>query len=79
MQVLYQSAVAMVMLVVLSQIVEMVQTRLFVNIHNKAYYNIFHQVFQKLMRLKKTYFEDKNNAEILSCLQMDVSQVAQCH
>ncbi len=61
---------------VLAQAVEMAQTRLFVNIHNKTYYNIFHQVFQKLMRLKKTYFEDKNNAEILSCLQKDVSQVA---
>ena len=64
------------LLVVLNQAVEMAQTRLFVNIHNKTYYNIFQQVFQKLTRLKKTYFEDKNNAEILSCLQMDVSQVA---
>ncbi len=75
-QVLCRAVAALALLVLLNQAVEMAQTRLFVNIHNKAYYNIFHQVFQKLMRLKKTYFEDKNNAEILSCLQMDVSQVA---
>ncbi len=75
-QVLCRAVAALALLVLLNQAVEMAQTRLFVNIHNKTYYNIFHQVFQKLMRLKKTYFEDKNNAEILSCLQMDVSQVA---
>lgn len=75
-QVLGRAVTLLALLVLLNQAVEMAQTRLFVNIHNKAYYNIFHQVFQKLMRLRKTYFEDKNNAEILSCLQMDVSQVA---
>lgn len=64
------------LLVVLNQTVEMAQTRLFVNVHNKSLYTIFQQVFRKLLRLKKSYFEDKNNAEILSCLQMDVSQVA---
>lgn len=74
--VLCRAVAVLALLVLLNQAVEMAQTRLFVNIHNKAYYNIFHQVFHKLMRLKKTYFEDKNNAEILSCLQMDVSQVA---
>ena len=74
--VLCWAVTVLALLVLLNQAVEMAQTRLFVNIHNKAYYNIFHQAFQKLMQLKKTYFEDKNNAEILSCLQMDVSQVA---
>ena len=74
--VLCRSVGLLALLVVLNQAVEMAQTRLFVNIHNETYYNIFQQVFQKLTRLKKTYFEDKNNAEILSCLQMDVSQVA---
>ena len=74
--VLCWAVTVLALLVLLNQAVEMAQTRLFVNIYNKAYYNIFHQAFQKLMQLKKTYFEDKNNAEILSCLQMDVSQVA---
>lgn len=63
------------LLVILSQTVEMFQTRLFVDVHNRAYASLFQQVFQKLLRLKRSYFEDKNNAEILGCLQMDVSQV----
>lgn len=63
------------LLVILSQAVEMFQTRLFVDVHNRTYANLFQQVFQKLLRLKRSYFEDKNNAEILSCLQMDVSHV----
>ncbi len=73
---LYWAVAALALLVALSQAVEMAQTRIFVNVHNQSYYTIFRQVFQKLLRLKKSYFEDKNNAEILSFLQMDVSQVA---
>ncbi|WP_347564025.1 ABC transporter transmembrane domain-containing protein [Neglectibacter sp. X58] len=37
---------------------------------------MFHQVFEKLLHPKKTYFGDKNNTEILSFLHMDVSQVS---
>ncbi|MCI9225646.1 MAG: ABC transporter ATP-binding protein [Acutalibacter sp.] len=74
--VLCRSVGLLALLVVLNQAVEMAQTRLFVDVHNKSFYTIFQQVFRKLLRLKKSYFEDKNNAEILSCLQMDASQVA---
>ncbi len=73
---LFRSVATLAVLVVLNQIIEMAQTQLFVNIHIQSYNTIFQQVFQKLLRLKKTYFEDKNNAEILSFLQMDVSQVS---
>lgn len=73
---LYQAVAALAVLVLLNQAVEMAQTRLFVSVHNRSLYMIFRQAFQKLLRLKRPYFEDKGNAEILSCLQMDVSQVA---
>ena len=33
-------------------------------------------MFEKLLHLKKSYFQDKNSTEILSFLQMDVSQVS---
>lgn len=73
---LFWGVAALALLVLLNQGAEMAQTRLFVNVHNRSYYTIFQEVFHKLLRLRKSYFEDKNNAEILSCLQMDVSQVA---
>lgn len=73
---LCRSIGALALLVSVNQAIEMAQTRLFVDVHNRSYYGIFHGVFQKLLHLKRSYFEDKNNAEILSCLQMDVSQVA---
>lgn len=63
-------------LVLLNQSINLLQTRLFVNVHNAVYYTLFQQVFQKLLHLKKGYFEDKNNTEILSFLQVDVSQVS---
>lgn len=74
--VLFRCGAVLALLVVVNQLIEFAQTKLFAEVHNRSYHSIFQQVFQKLLRLKKSYFEDKNNAEILSCLQMDVSQVA---
>lgn len=75
-QVLVRSVVVLAALVLINQGIDLLQTRLFVNVHNSSYYTVFHQAFEKLLHLKKSYFEDKNNAEILSFLQMDVSQVS---
>ena len=76
MPVLVRAVLALAALVLLNQAGEMLQTRVFANVHNASFYALFQQAFQKLLHLKKSYFEDKNNAEILSFLQMDVSQVS---
>lgn len=73
---LFQTVASLSILVVLNQVIEVLLNSLFIKVHNKMSYAIFHQVFHKLIHLKKAYFEDKNNAEILSCLQLDVSQVS---
>lgn len=74
--VLYGSAAILFLLVILNQAAEMAQKKLFISIHNRCFYALFHQTFCHLIRLKKSYFEDKNNSEILGCIQTDVSQVA---
>ncbi len=76
MAVIVRSAVVLAALVLVNQAIDLWQTRIFADVHNKSYYAIFSQVFQKLLHLERSYFEDKNNAEILSFLQMDVSQVS---
>ena len=76
MTVLVRSVLVLAALVLLNQGAEMLQTRIFADVHNASFYTVFQQAFQKLLHLKKSYFEDKNNAEILSFLQMDVSQVS---
>ena len=76
MPVLVRAVLALAALVLLNQAGEMLQTRVFAEVHNASFYALFQQAFQKLLHLKKSYFEDKNNAEILSFLQMDVSQVS---
>lgn len=76
MAVILSSALLLALLVLGNQAIDLLQTRIFADVHNASYYAIFHQVFEKLLRLKKSYFEDKNSAEILSFLQMDVSQVS---
>ena len=76
MAVLVRSVLVLAALVLLNQGAEMLQTRIFADVHNASFYTVFQQAFQKLLHLKKSYFEDKNNAEILSFLQMDVPQVS---
>ena len=76
MGVIVTSALFLAVLVLGNQAIDLLQTRIFADVHNASYYTIFHQVFEKLLHLKKSYFEDKNSAEILSFLQMDVSQVS---
>lgn len=76
MNAIFQAAVFLGFLVILNQLIEMLQTKIFVEIHNQSLYSIFHQTFQKLIHLKRSYFDDKNTTEILNFLQMDVLQVA---
>ena len=76
MAVILSTALLLALLVLGNQAIDLLQTRIFADVHNASYYAIFHQVFEKLLHLKKSYFEDKNSAEILSFLQMDVSQVS---
>ena len=76
MAVIASSALFLALLILGNQAIDLLQTRIFADVHNASYYTIFHQVFEKLLHLKKSYFEDKNSAEILSFLQMDVSQVS---
>lgn len=76
MAVIARSVLALAGLVLVNQAIDLWQTHIFADVHNKSYYAVFHQVFEKLLHLEKSYFEDKNNTEILSFLQMDVSQVS---
>ncbi len=74
--VLLWAVAGLALLVLLNQGIDLLQTRIFADVHNASFYMVFQQAFQKLLHLKKSYFEDKGNAEILGFLQMDVSQVA---
>lgn len=74
--VLLWAVAALALLVLFNQGIDLLQTRIFADVYNASFYTVFQQAFQKLLHLKKSYFEDKGNAEILSFLQMDVSQVA---
>lgn len=71
-----EAAFTLVILVLVNQSIDLLQTRIFANIHNASYFDIFHQTFEKLLHLKKSYFDDKNCTEVLSNLQTDVSRVS---
>lgn len=62
-------------LVVASQALEFFQTRVFVKIHNASYEAVSLQVFDKVLRLRKDFFTDRKNGEIINCLTLDMMQV----
>jgi len=62
-------------LVVASQALEFFQTRVFVKIHNASYEAVSLQVFDKVLRLRKDFFSDRKNGEIINCLTLDMMQV----
>lgn len=74
--VILSSVTVLVILIVINQGRELLQIKIFTEIHNDVSFDIFSSAFQKLLHLKKNYFSDKNTAEILNFLQTDISQVA---
>lgn len=70
------SVILLLILVLLNQLIEVWQTRTFADLHNASTFTLFHQAFHKLLHLKKSFYDDKNNAEILNFVNMDVSRVS---
>lgn len=62
-------------LVIVAQTADFLQSRLFIKIHNASYAQLFHQVFDKILHLKKEFFADQKNTEIINYLVLDVMQV----
>ena len=70
------SVAVLAVLILVNQGRELLQIKIFTEINNAVSFDIFSSAFQKLLHLKKSYFSDKNTAEILNFLQTDISQVA---
>lgn len=70
------SVILLFIVVLLTELIEVLQTRVFADIHNASSFTLFHQAFHKLLHLKKSFYDDKNNAEILNFVNMDVNRVS---
>lgn len=70
------SALILFILVLVNQLIEVLQTKIFIDIHNKSEYLLLKQAFNKLLHIKSRYFEDKNHAEIVNSIQTDVGNVS---
>jgi ABC-type bacteriocin/lantibiotic exporter with double-glycine peptidase domain len=75
-KIIVYSALILLVLVVINQLIEVLQTKIFIDIHNKSEYLLLKQAFNKLLHIKNEYFEDKNNAEIVNSIQTDVGNVS---
>lgn len=64
------------LLVVVGELVSLLQSYIFVHIHNSFYFSLISRGFKKLMCLKVSYFTDKSSAEIIDNMRVDVSNVA---
>ncbi|MDF2472754.1 MAG: transporter ATP-binding protein, partial [Anaerocolumna sp.] len=75
-QIIIWSVLILLGLVLVNQLLEVVQTKLFTDIHNESAFTLSHQAFHKLLHLKMEYFNDKNNSEIINSIQTDVGNVS---
>ncbi len=75
-QVIIGSVIALLGLVLFNQVLEVFQTKIFIDIHNKFKFTIWNQAFNKILHLKMEYYNDKNNSEIINCIQTDVDNVS---
>lgn len=64
------------LLVVAGEFISLLQSWMFVHIHNAFYFSLISRGFQKLMRLKISYFTEKSSAEIIDNMRVDTSNAA---
>ncbi len=76
MKVILYSVLILLVLVICEQINALLQSKLFVNIHNKFCFSLYHQAFGKLLHLKTCYYSDKNSSEIVNSVALDVNNVS---
>lgn len=76
MEVILSSVLLLFLLVCSGQLLELLQTRLFTDLHNSLKASMWKQTFHKLLHLPIEYYNDKNNSEIINILQTDVENVA---
>lgn len=62
--------------VLLGELISVASAHVFADIHNKLHLDLSTRSFNKLLRLKLSYYTDKNSAEILDNMKIDVSNVA---
>ena len=75
-QVIIWSVFILLGLVLVNRLLEVMQTKLFTDIHNESEFLLSHQAFSKLLHLKVEYFNDKNNSEVINSIQTDVGNVS---
>lgn len=64
------------LLIAAGQIISFLRSWMFVHIHNSFYFSLISRGFQKLMRLKISYFTEKSSAEIIDNMRVDASNAA---
>lgn len=61
---------------VIYQIMEMIQTKLFSDIHNELTFSLYQKAYWKMERLKIDYFDEKGSTEIANTINSDINNVA---
>ncbi len=60
----------------ISQIIEVIQARLFSDVHNGLTLSLYKKVYKKLENLPMGYYDEKGSAEIVNTVSADISNVA---
>lgn len=58
------------------QELNIIQTRLFSNVHNQFTHSLYKKTYWKINRMKIQYFDERGSAEIINTISMDIDNVS---
>lgn len=64
------------LMAIVTQLIALAQTRLFVGVHNGLNLSLYKKAYQKIERLPVSYYDEKGSAEIVNTLSADIGNVA---
>lgn len=74
--VIVKAVILLLVLVFTEQLIELFLSKIFVQVSNETHAALYTAAFKKIMRLKMSYYVDRNHAEIINSVQSDVSNVS---
>lgn len=76
MKYIFLFSVILIIISLTQQELNIIQTRLFANVHNQFMHSLYKKTYWKINRMKIQYFDDRGSAEIINTISMDIDNVS---
>lgn len=77
-QVIFVFSALLILLSFVEELITLLQTRLCIDLKNEIVLKLYLKVFQKLLRVRNTYFSKNHSAEIINKITTDINSKPGC-